>query len=115
MVAVPACGGIGSTRGSSVKDVSGSGHVVGSGTAGPVSGSAVLIGVGNMVAISVCGRIRSTRGTSLKDVSWSRDVVGSGTAGPVGGAVLLTGVGNMGGSGDRGGGDLGDKSTAGGC
>lgn len=108
MVAVPACSGLG-------KDVSGSRHVVGSGTADPVSGSAVLIDVGNMVAVSACGGIRSTRGTSLRDVSWSRDVVESGAAGPVGGAALLTGVGNMGGSGNRGASDLGDKSTAEGC
>jgi hypothetical protein len=91
MVAVPACGGIGDTS------LKGSGHVVGSGTAGPVSGAAVLVSVGNMAAVSACDEIRSTRDTSIKDVR-SRDVVGSGTAGPVGGAAL----------------SLGDGSTAGG-
>jgi hypothetical protein len=109
MVAVPACDGIGSTRDTSLKDVSGNGHIVGSGAAGPVSGAVVLGGVGNIVAVSACDEIRSTRGTSLEDVSWSGHVVGSGTAGPVGGA-MLAGVG----SGDRGAGDLGDSSTSGG-
>jgi hypothetical protein len=40
MVAVPACDGIGSTRDTSLKDVSGNRHNVGSGTAGPVGGAA---------------------------------------------------------------------------
>jgi hypothetical protein len=112
MAAVPACNGIGSIRDTTLKDVSGSGHVVGSSTAGPVSGAAVLVGVGNMIVVSACDGIRSTRDTSLKDVSWGGRVVGSGTAGPVGWAGLLSGVGNMGGSGDRGAGNLGDGSTA---
>jgi hypothetical protein len=111
MVAVSACDGIGSTRDTSLKDVLGSGHIVGSGTAGPVSGAAVLASVGNMVTVSACDEIRSTRDTSLKDGSWSGHVVGSGTAGPAGGTALLAGVGNMGGSGDTIG-DLGDSSTA---
>jgi hypothetical protein len=60
MVAVPACDGIGSARDTSLKDVSGGRHVVGSGTAGPFSGATMLVGVGNMVAISACDGIRST-------------------------------------------------------
>jgi hypothetical protein len=114
MVAVPACDGIGSDRDTSLKDVSRSGHVVESGTAGPVSVATMLAGVGNMVAVSACDGIRSTRDTSLKDASWNRHVVGSGTAGPVGWAALLAGVRNAGGSGDGRAGDLGDGSTAGG-
>jgi len=96
MVAVPACDGVGST-------LSGSAHIVGSGTAGPATGAAVLVGVGNMVDVSACNGIGST-------LSGRAHIEGSGTAGPVGGAVLLTGVGNTGVSGDRG---AGDSSTAG--
>jgi hypothetical protein len=115
MIAVPACDGIGSTRDTSLRNVSGSGHIVGS---GPVNGAAVLVGVGNMVAVSACDGIRSTRDASLKDdVSngdvANGDVVESGTAGPES-AALLADLGNMGGSGDRGADDLGDSSTAGG-
>jgi len=98
MVAVSACDGIRSTRDTSLKDVSWSGHVVGSGTFGPVGGAALLAGVGNK------GGSRDRGAGDLGDRS---------TAAPVGGATLLAGVDNMGGgSGDRGTGDLGDSSTA---
>jgi hypothetical protein len=63
-----------------------------------------------MVAVPACDGIGSTRDTSLKDVSGSGNIVGSGTAGPVGGAALLARAG----PGNRGSGDLGDRSTVGG-
>ena len=97
MVAVSACDGIRSTRDTSLEDVSWSRHVVGSGTAGPVGGAALLDGVGNMGGFGDGG---------------IGDLGDSSAAGPVGGAMLLAGVGNMGGSGDRRAGDL-DSSTAG--
>ena len=114
IVAVPAsCDGIGSARDTSLKDASGSGHVVGSGTACPVSGAAVLVDVSKMTAVSACDGIRSIRDTSIKDVSRSGHVVWSGTAGPVGEATLLASAGTGGpGEIDRGAGNLGDSSTA---
>ena len=91
MIAVPPCDGIGSTgiRDTSLEDVSGSGHTVGSGTAVRAT---LLVGVGSM------------RGFG------DRGAGNSSTTGPVGGATLLAGVGNMRGSGNRG---AGGNSTAG--
>ena len=99
MVAVSPCDGIRSTRDTSLEDVSWSGHVVGSGTAGPVGGAALLDGGGNMRM----GGFGDGGTGNLGDSS---------TAGPVGGAMLLAGVGNVGDSRDRRAGDLGDSSTA---
>jgi hypothetical protein len=125
MIAVPPCDGIGSTgtRDTSLKDVSGSGHTVGSGTAGPVRAT-LLVGVGNTRGFGDRGASdSSTTGpvggaTLLAGVgnmrgSGNRGAGDSSTAGPVDGTTLLAGVGNMRGSENRGAGDLGDGATAG--
>lgn len=108
MIAVPACDKVGSTPGS--------GHIVGSGTAGPVNRVAVLVSVGNMVVGS--GTAGPVGAGSLVGVGnmtgfGDRGLGDNSTAGPVGGATLLAGIGNMRGSGNRGAGDLGDGATAG--
>ena len=123
MIAVPPCDGIGSTgiRDTSLKDVSGSGHTVGSGTAVRAT---LLVGVGNMRGFGDSGAGNSSTtgpvggATLLAGVgnmrgSGNRGAGDSSTAGPVDGTTLLAGVGNVRGSENRGAGDLGDGATAG--